>query len=158
MIKRLEGLKPKMIVQTHGHVDHCVGSSSLARRWYSHRHARIGCAPIQSIPQQIQAFMGGAVRPEMFDLVTPEILLNEGDEIAVGSITAKVFTYQAILQGVSPCISKRSWQAFCGDTLFADGSRAHRFVGRQLANSPKFHQKQDLHPPRPDSCLQRPRT
>lgn len=123
MIKRLEGLKPKMIVQTHGHVDHCVGSSSLARRFGIPIAMHELDVPLyKSIPQQIQAFMGGAVRPEMFDLVTPEILLNEGDEIAVGSITANVIH----LPGHSPGGIALYFQGdpgklFCGDTLFADG-------------------------------------
>ena len=122
MIKRLEGLKPKMIVQTHGHVDHCVGSSSLARRFGIPIAMHELDVPLyKSIPQQIQAFMGGAVRPEMFDLVTPEILLNEGDEIGVGSITANVIHLPGHSPGVSPCISKRILASFCGDTLFADG-------------------------------------
>ena len=122
------GLAPKMLFMTHGHVDHVAANAELKVRYPTMGLAILG--PERELLMRpalnLSFFLGGAIEtPE------PERVLNEGDELAVGSMRFGVLHVPGHTPGSAALAGEidGSPVVFCGDTLFAGSVGRSDFPG-----------------------------
>lgn len=111
-ILRQHDLTLKMILATHGHVDHVGGVKELKERTGAEFLAHPAELELIKHVRQFASFLG--VRTE--DCPSPDRLLDEGDEVRVGEIWLRVLH----TPGHSPggiCLYGDGY-VFSGDTLF----------------------------------------
>jgi len=108
------GLKITKIVNTHTHIDHVVGvqkaKEALGVKFYLHPEEE---PVLQALPESAMRF------PQFGEVEIPEIdgYIEEGDEIEIGSLKAKVLHTPGHTWG-SICLVIDD-QVISGDTLFA---------------------------------------
>ncbi len=122
---RLLGVKPVMVVFTHGHVDHCAEGSSIASM-YSIPIAMHAADLVlyENLPAQIEAFMGPAAagRYRGAELIKPTVMLADGDTVKVGGSSARVLHLPGHTMGGIGLLFKGTPSILVqGDTLFRDG-------------------------------------
>ncbi len=90
IVERLEasGLRPTMILHTHGHLDHVGGTADLSRLLG-------GNLPIGLHPDEIELYRNAPVQARMFGLEVdappePGLMLRHGDTVSVGSLELEV--------------------------------------------------------------------
>lgn len=111
---RRSGLKIKMIVNTHTHIDHVAGAveamEALGVGFYIHPEEE---PVLQALPESAMRF------PQFGDVSVPDIegYIEEGDEIEIGKLRAKVLHTPGHTWG-SICLVIGD-QVISGDTLFA---------------------------------------
>ena len=125
--RRIEahGVRPIMIIHTHGHMDHCMESSALARRFRVPIAMHAADLPLyRQLALQVEALLGPQAAQGMkgLDVVEPQILLADGDKVRAGAIEATVMH----LPGHSPggiglLLAGTPGILVCGDTIFRDG-------------------------------------
>ncbi|MCX8063893.1 MAG: MBL fold metallo-hydrolase [Candidatus Hydrogenedentes bacterium] len=112
LIRDLNGLKVKAIINTHCHIDHCGGNASLCRATGApllmHPESEV---VLQTLGQQ--ALLFGV---PFQDSPPPDGYLQEGDEISVGNTTFKVLYTPGHAPGHICIVS--NGHAFVGDVLF----------------------------------------
>ena len=106
------GLKPTHILLTHGHFDH-IGAVAAVKEKY-------GCTVVGGA-KETRVLMDASVNYSLHwggspITVHPEILVNEGDEVQVGSLTFRVMLTPGHTEG-SICFFSGD-AMFSGDTLF----------------------------------------
>lgn len=119
------GLRPVRVVHTHGHVDHCIASTAVAREFGVPIAMHAADVPLyRNMPRQVEALMGkgAAAALGVLDILEPAELLEDGDRVPFGGAEAEVIH----LPGHSPggiglLFRTRPPTLICGDTLFADG-------------------------------------
>jgi len=117
-IKELK-LEPKYILNTHGHIDHVMAIDAVSAVYPV--PLAIHSADVFMYTDEGMATMFGHASPLVRR--TPDILLQEGDKITIGTLTLEVvFTPGHTRGGV--CFVSRPYCVFSGDTLF------HRGIGR----------------------------
>ena len=112
------GLKPTHILLTHGHFDH-IGAVAAVKEKYG--RTVVGGAKetrvLTDASVNYSLHWGGSPIT-----VHPEILVNEGDEVQVGSLTFRVMFTPGHTEG-SICF-------FCGDALFSGDTLFQGSCGR----------------------------
>ncbi len=119
------GLRPVLVVQTHGHMDHCMASTAVARHFNVQIAMHEADLPLyRNMPRQVEALMGPGAAAAMgvIDAMEPAVLLADGDRVTVGRSEAEVLHLPGhspggiglLFRTVPPTL-------ICGDTLFADG-------------------------------------
>lgn len=105
-------VKPRIIVLTHGHVDHMAAAADMQEQFKVTVGMHADDREFVEKPHPYWVELVGGARP-----VIPDRLLADGDELAVGDIRLTV----AHTPGHSPgCISLLGPEVlFSGDTLFA---------------------------------------
>ncbi|MFC0308248.1 MBL fold metallo-hydrolase [Gallibacterium trehalosifermentans] len=114
-------LIPKLILLTHGHLDH-VGAAAKLKREFNIEIVGPEKSDdywLQGLPQQAEQFGLPYCAP-----LTPDRWLNEGDVIAVGDLSFEVLHLPGHTPGHIGFINKEENIAFTGDVLF------HRSIGR----------------------------
>ncbi len=119
------GLRPVLVVHTHGHMDHCMASTAIARRFGVSIAMHEADVPLyRNIPRQVEALMGRSAAAGLgtLDILEPAVMLKDGDRVRVGGSEAEVIH----LPGHSPggiglLFATQPPILLCGDTLFADG-------------------------------------
>ncbi len=114
LLAALEGLDVVMIVNTHGHLDHCGGNADV----FEATGAPLACHEadlplLRSLEQQAALFgVAGGASPE------PDQFLADGDNITVGRQTFRV----CHAPGHSPghVVLVGDGMVFAGDVLFRD--------------------------------------
>lgn len=106
-------LKPKLIVNTHGHQDHTSGDSTIQAEY--------------NIPIYIHKLDSSALEDMEKDSHPNPILLEEGSIISFGNETLRVMHTPGHTPGSICLIGDRI--AFTGDTLFAGGIGRTDFAG-----------------------------
>lgn len=107
------GLKPKLLINTHCHVDHVSAVAALQAKWDLPFYAHPGEAPILEHLRESQGFFGfgDGQEPKRTDD------LSEGQKITVGSFEIEVIETPGHTPG-GVCL-KVGGDLFTGDTLFA---------------------------------------
>jgi len=103
----------KLIILTHGHGDHMLGSKELNLPLAIHRDDE---ESLTDPWKNLSAVFGSP-----FVLRAPERILVEGDIIEVGEIKLRVIHTPGHTPGSICLLSESQDLVFTGDTLFADG-------------------------------------
>lgn len=123
------GLKPTLYVLTHGHFDHIMGS-----KWV---YDTYGLQPVicdrdaelyKNINQEIVAFGLNMT----FDMPAIGRCVNDGDEVAFGNHTFKVFNTPGHSKGSLVYLCQSENVAFSGDTLFRGSIGRTDFAGGSM--------------------------
>jgi hydroxyacylglutathione hydrolase len=107
------GLKPKFIINTHGHPDHTSGNEVLKKRFHVPLsiHENDAC--------MLDETSKSAARFSGFDYFSlpADILLHDGDSVKFGKVTLKVMHTPGHTAGSILLLGEK--EVFSGDTLFA---------------------------------------
>jgi glyoxylase-like metal-dependent hydrolase (beta-lactamase superfamily II) len=116
---RASGLRPTMILHTHGHIDHVGGTAELFRLLG-------GGLPIGLHPDEVELYRNAPLQGRMFGLEVdtppePDLMLRHGDTLAVGGLELGVrHTPGHSPGGVCFVVSGAESQlVVVGDVLFA---------------------------------------
>lgn len=119
------GLRPVQVVHTHGHMDHCLASTVLARHFDVPIAMHAADLPLyRNMPRQVEALMGPGAAAAMgaIDALEPAVLLADGDRVTVGQSEAEVLHLPGHSPGGIGLLFRTAPAVLiCGDTLFADG-------------------------------------
>jgi glyoxylase-like metal-dependent hydrolase (beta-lactamase superfamily II) len=109
------GLTVRRVLNTHLHLDHCMGNGWVLRKWNLEAEAsEKDLFLIQQADYQAQMF--GLALNETLPL--PKTFLQEGDLISVGNIQLKVIEVPGHSRGGLAFYEERESVLFVGDTLF----------------------------------------
>ena len=114
-------LKPLMVINTHGHIDHIVGNTAVKKRYGVKVAAR---------PDVKNDFLHSKHQAALFDLPfsvdcdLPDIDLEDGQIIKVGESTLEVICTPGHAQGSVSLYAQIEGWVFTGDALFC------RSIGR----------------------------
>lgn len=111
------GCAPCAILLTHGHYDHTGGVADLTARW----------PDVPVYLNQRDVYEGDAYLRQLFPPVPGSENYDEGDTVAVGSLTVEVLATPGHSEG---SVTLRCGDALlCGDTLFAGSCGRTDFPG-----------------------------
>jgi glyoxylase-like metal-dependent hydrolase (beta-lactamase superfamily II) len=118
-----KGLVPKLIIATHGHLDHILAIPDLLKKW----DVKVACHPeelqyFMNPDPMIRGFIGQGFKP-----FKPEHILEDGDKIQVGPYSMEVIHTPGHSPG-SICLLCPPF-LFSGDTLFKAGVGRTDFDG-----------------------------
>ena len=122
---RLTGTRPVMIVLTHGHVDHCAESASIASMYgipVAIHNDDLGL--LDQLADQIEQFMGpvAAARFRASPHSRPQVILKDGDSVAFGQASGRVIHLPGhTMGGIGLYFEETPPVIIQGDTLFRDG-------------------------------------
>jgi len=117
------GIKPVLVVLTHGHLDHCLEATSLANAYGCKIAMHEKDLPMYlGLKRQAYALVGAHIADMLEEPKYPDLFLEDNQTITFGSSEAKVLH----LPGHSPGSIALYFDAqepvlVCGDTIFKDG-------------------------------------
>ncbi len=112
-IESLE-LTVRCIFDTHGHPDHVAANAAVREATGAGLYIHAADREMIESPDAMAVMIAGELAP-----CTPDSTFDEGDEIAVGSLTVRVMHTPGHTPGcVCLCVGD---DVFTGDTLFAGG-------------------------------------
>ena len=115
------GLKPLMVINTHGHVDHIVGNIAVKKR-YGIKVAAHPNVKNDFLRSRQQSAMFGL--PFLGDSDLPDVDLEDGEIIKVGESTLEVISTPGHAMGSISLYAMMEGWVFTGDALFC------RSIGR----------------------------
>ncbi|NIA21392.1 MAG: MBL fold metallo-hydrolase [Anaerolineaceae bacterium] len=126
------GLAPKMLINTHGHMDHIAGNQAVKDRWPDIELAIHAAdqAKLRSAIRNLSLLMGMNVKSPPADR-----LLAEGDSVDLGGRSLEVLHTPGHSPGGISLLTRSQGQppvVFTGDALFAMGIGRTDFPGASL--------------------------
>ena len=115
------GLKPLMVINTHGHIDHIVGNAAV-KKHYGIKVAAHPNVKSDFLRSRQQAAMFGM--PLLDDCNLPDIDLEDGEIIKIGESTLEVISTPGHAMGSISLYAEIEGWVFTGDALFC------RSIGR----------------------------
>lgn len=122
---KTEGLKPKYIINTHGHFDHVGGNAELRSAYDVKVAIHRNDEPMLELAHE-QAIMFGVKTPEQ---PKPDILLEGGETLKAGGLEIKVIGTPGHSKGGVCLYVEDEGVLFTGDTLFAGSIGRTDFQG-----------------------------
>ena len=116
-------LKPLMVIDTHGHIDHIIGNNAVAKRYGIPvaAHADVN----EDITQAKRQAVWLGFRPQgNVDIDLPNHPLKDGEVIKVGESTLEVICTPGHAEGSISLYAEMEGWVFTGDALF------NRSIGR----------------------------
>lgn len=114
-------LKPLMVVNTHGHVDHVVGNNAVKRRYGIPVAAHPGVKPDVTQAKRQAVWLGFQA---VGDIDLPDMDLNDDEIIKIGESTLEVICTPGHARGSISLYAPVEGWVFTGDALFC------RSIGR----------------------------
>jgi glyoxylase-like metal-dependent hydrolase (beta-lactamase superfamily II) len=114
-----EGLDLKYIILTHGHGDHTGGVVEI-KRYFPSAQLAVSGAELDLLKNDSMNY-SKSINGREFDL-EPDVLLNDGDVLEVGSLKLKIIT--------TPGHTKGGISIYVGDVLFSGDTLFARSIGR----------------------------
>ena len=114
-------LKPLMVIDTHGHIDHIVGNAAV-KKHYDIKVAAHPNVKNDFLRSRQQAAMFGM--PLLDDCDLPDVDLEDGEVIKVGESTLEVISTPGHAMGSISLYAEIEGWVFTGDALFC------RSIGR----------------------------
>ena len=114
-------LKPLMVINTHGHIDHIVGNTAVKKRYG---------IPVAAHPNVKDDFLRSRQQAQMFglsfmvDCELPDRDLEDGEVVKVGESTLEVISTPGHAMGSISLYAEIEGWVFTGDALFC------RSIGR----------------------------
>ena len=114
-------LKPLMVINTHGHIDHIVGNTAVKKRYG---------VPVAAHPNVKDDFLRSRQQAQMFglsfmvDCELPDRDLEDGEIVKVGESTLEVISTPGHAMGSISLYAEIEGWVFTGDALFC------RSIGR----------------------------
>ena len=117
------GLKPLMIISTHGHIDHVIGNAAVKKRYPVKVAAHPDVKPDLTQAKRHAVWLGFRTEGEAtVDL--PDLDLKDGEIIKIGESTLEVICTPGHAQGSISLYAEMEGWVFTGDALFC------RSIGR----------------------------
>lgn len=113
LLEAIQGVSVSLIVNTHGHCDHCGGNAELRRLTGAKLAMHQADLPLLQRVKE-QGLMFGVFFPES---PMPDVFLDEGDTVSVGSVVFEVCHTPGHSPGHITLLAQNN--AFVGDVLFA---------------------------------------
>jgi hydroxyacylglutathione hydrolase len=132
---RDDGYSVKLIVLTHAHFDHVIDAARIKQATG---------APIaihEDAMVQLRQVIQNGQAPFTVDDIGPEQYLNDGDEIAVGSLRFKVLVTPGHAPGQVSLYEESEHVMFGGDTLFPGGYGRADLPGSSMGETRQSMQK-----------------
>lgn len=129
------GLQPRILLNTHAHIDHIGGNTDVQNRWPEIRLLihKADADALDDPTRNLSSFMGHSYRSPEAD-----VLLSEGEAVAVGACEFTVIHVPGHTPG-GMCLYVEERQGsrhpilFAGDCLFAGGVGRGDFPGGNMA-------------------------
>lgn len=117
---RDNGLKPKLLLNTHLHFDHVFGNPIIEKEFGIRAKGNAADQNwIVTLPDKLAAF--GMHFDTTVEPVLPENFLNEGDTVSLGNTTFHIFHIPGHSPGSLVYYERVSGTLFTGDVLFRCG-------------------------------------
>jgi glyoxylase-like metal-dependent hydrolase (beta-lactamase superfamily II) len=113
------------VINTHGHVDHIMANGAVVTATGGSLMVHSLDAPMLSNPMRSFAFLVGRMKASP----SPDRLLEDGDEVAVGEIVLKVLHTPGHSPGSISLLAEGQSVVFSGDALFQMGIGRTDFPG-----------------------------
>jgi glyoxylase-like metal-dependent hydrolase (beta-lactamase superfamily II) len=117
---RAEGIVPRLLINTHGHVDH-IGANAALKAAFPDALLCVGARDAGRLTDPVAnltALFGGSAGGP-----APDVLLEDGDELPFGAVTLRVIETPGHTPG-GICLlapDESPPQLFCGDLVFRRG-------------------------------------
>lgn len=123
---RAAGMKPVLVLLTHGHMDHCLDAAAVATRFDVPIALHADDLPLyRNLALQVSTLLGSraAERYGLEEPLEPTVLLKDGDTVKAGTLAGEVLHLPGhspggvgvLFRGEDPPV------LLAGDTLFRDG-------------------------------------
>ena len=135
-----EGMRPSLVLLTHGHFDHIGAAVQLRERYGSTVVIGAGDVELLSDPQKSLA-----LEQDARYVVSPDRTVGEGDSVSCGSSAFTVLETPGHTRG-GVCYLGEG-MLFCGDTLFYGSCGRTDFYGGNLSDMRRSLQRLSALPP-----------
>ena len=124
------GLKPRHLLLTHGHIDHCIGNGFIEKEYGLKPEVHINESQLmEKLPLQSELILGEPLKDEM-----PAVgkYFTDKDTISFGNHTFEIIETPGHSPGGVFFYCKEEKTAFSGDTLFKGSIGRTDFMGGSM--------------------------